>query len=108
MTSTFLARAANMTQKTVVVGLLGMFSYHTFQITKNVVVGIGGGTTQHETMKSTYFDDVKKQVEEEYQTNYGRTDKRDWYDKDDQSYLQGVPRGVKPKTTPKKENELQQ
>jgi hypothetical protein len=75
------------------VGLIGMFSYHTYQITKNVVVG----TVKHETMESTYFEDVQKTVEEEYQQKYGKTDKRDWYDKEDQSYLKDVPRGVKPK-----------
>ncbi|CAB9522507.1 expressed unknown protein [Seminavis robusta] len=88
-----LTKMANVAQKTAVVGLLGMFGYHTYQISRNVVAGL----TKHDTMDSTYFEDVQKKVDEEYQTKYGRTDKRDWYDKEDQSYLKDVPRGVKPK-----------
>ena len=90
-----LTKVANVAQKTAVVGLLGMFGYHTYQISRNVAAGI----MKHDTMDSTYFEDVQKKVDEEYQTKYGRTDKRDWYDKDDQSYLKDVPRGVKPKAT---------
>lgn len=91
--TTLFTRAANIMQKTAVVGLIGMFSYHTYQITTNVAAGMA----KHETMESTYFEDVKKKVDEEYQEKYGKTDKRDWYDKEDQSYLKDVPRGVKPK-----------
>jgi hypothetical protein len=93
--TTLFTRAANVVQKTAVVGLLGMFAYHTYQITKNVTAG----TAKHDTMESTYFEDVQKKVDEEYQTKYGKTDKRDWYDKEDQSYLKDLPRGVKPKAS---------
>ena len=41
---------------------------------------------------------LQKKVEEDYESSYGKTDKRDWYEKDDNSYLKDVPRGVKPKT----------
>lgn len=89
-----LTRVANVAQKSAVLGLLGMFGYHTYQITSNLLQG----TKKHETMESTYFEDVQKKVEEDYQSSYGKTDKRDWFEKDDNSYLKGVPRGVKPKS----------
>ena len=87
-----LTKVANVAQKSLVVGCIGMFGYHTYQITSNVTHGI-----KHDTMESTYFEDVQKKVEEDYQSSYGKTDKRDWYEKDDNSYLKNVPRGVKPK-----------
>ena len=85
-----LTKVANVAQKTAVVGLIGMFGYHTYQITRNMKHGI-----KHDTMDSTYFEEVQKKVDEEYETKYGKTDKRDWYDKEDQSFLEGVPRGIK-------------
>jgi hypothetical protein len=100
--ATLFTRAANTVQKTAVVGLIGMFSYHTYQISKNLVAST---TVKHKTMESTYFEDVQNKVESEYQEKYGKTDKRDWYDKEDQSYLKDVPRGGKPK--PVKEGQQQ-
>ena len=87
------AKVANVAQKAVVASCIGMFGYHTYQITSNMMAG----RIKHDTMESTYFEDVQKKVDEEYDTKYGKTDKRDWYDKDDQSYLKDLPRGVKPK-----------
>ena len=91
-----MTKAANVVQKTAVTGLMGMFCYHVYQISSNLKQGI-----KHETMESTYFEDVQKKVEEEYTTKYGKTDKRDWYDKEDQTYLKDMPRGgAKPKGQP--------
>ena len=86
------SKVANIAQKTVVLGAVSMVGYHCYQIASNVTQGM-----QNKPQESTYFEEVQKKVDEEYDTKYGKTDKRDWYDKDDQSYLKDVPRGVKPK-----------
>jgi hypothetical protein len=88
-----LQKVANVAQKGAVLGLLGMLGYHSWQITSNMTQG----RVQHETMDMNYFEEQQKVVEEEYKDKYGKTDKRDWYDKDDNSYLKNVPRGMKPK-----------
>jgi len=95
MSATTAAKLANLAQKGFVVGALGMFGYHTYQITTNVIQG----RVQHNTMESTYFEDVQKKVDEEYDTKYGKTDKRDWYDKEDQTYLKDLPRSNKPQSS---------
>ena len=57
-----ITKVANVAQKSLVVGCIGMFGYHTYQITTNVSHGI----QKHDTMESTYFEDVQKKVEEDY------------------------------------------
>lgn len=91
--TTIASKVLSVAQKGFVLGSLSMVGYHCYQITQNVRVGV-----QHKTMDSTYFEEVQKTVDKEYDTKYGKTDKRDWYDKEDQSFLKDVPRGVKPKT----------
>lgn len=89
------SKVLNVVHSAGVVGALSMVGYHCYQIGSNVTAGI-----KHKAMESTYFEDVQKKVDEEYDTKYGKTDKRDWYDKDDKSFLENVPRGgAKPKSS---------
>lgn len=89
MSSAF-SKVANVVQHGAVIGLLGVFGYHTYQIATNVKQGV-----QRNPVEEGYFDKVQEKVQED-RKEYGRTDKRDWYDKDDNSYLENVPRANKP------------
>lgn len=78
----FFARAADAAQKGVVLGLLSVFGFQLYQIGANVY----SGRVDSPYMHSTYFDDVKEKVKEEY-TKDNIIDKRDWYQAEDDSYL---------------------
>lgn len=78
----FFARAADVAQRGVVLGLLSVFGFQLYQLGANVY----SGRVDSPYMHSTYFDDVKKKVEEEY-TKDNLIDKRDWYQAEDDSYL---------------------
>ena len=86
------SRALDAAQKTFVLCSLSAVAFHSYQIIYNCSIGV-----TKDKSNSTYYEDVQKAVEKDYATSYGKTDKRDWYDKDDQSYLKDVPRGIKPK-----------
>ena len=80
---TFLTRAADMTQKSAVLGLLGMFGYYGFQIISNVAERKVDSPFMH----STYEQDVNEKVRQEYESDNvvdGRNE-RDWYATDDES-----------------------
>ena len=91
--STVFARLADAAHKVAIVGLMGMAGYHVAQITRNVRQG------QHvpDQVDSTYFKKVDDKIKEEFETKYGKTNYRDWYDKDDDSYRKNVPRPNPPR-----------
>lgn len=75
-------RVADLAQRGIVVGLFSVFAFQAYQIGSKVFEG----RIDHPTMKSTYFEDVNEKVKEEY-VKAERTDQREWYAAEDNSYL---------------------
>jgi hypothetical protein len=62
---------------------LSFFGFQVYQIGSNVMTG----RVDSPYMQSTYRQQVEEKVREEYTTNDNVIDKRDWYQKEDDSYL---------------------
>lgn len=75
-------RLADIAQRGVVIGLMGMAGFQCYQIAKFTMEG----RVHSPYMESTYFKDVEEKVKEEYRKDQ-LTDHRDWYAADDNSYL---------------------
>lgn len=90
---TVLKRIADVTHKTVVTGLFGTFCYTTYVVTGQLVQGYRGsdGAREEEHPQAGFIQMLKDKAAEEYQKYY-RTDHREWYDKDDDSYLKNLPK----------------
>lgn len=90
-------RIADVAHKTVVTGLFATFCYTTFTVTGQVIEGYsssrGGGNNKQddEHPQAGFIQMLKDKAAEEYQKYY-RTDHREWYDKDDDSYLKNLPK----------------
>ena len=89
-------KVADIAHKSCVLGLVSLLSFQLYQIGRNVYHGIDHSKTQH-TQKE-YLDTLREKVEEDYKKHYDISH-RDWYEKDDDSYLKNVP---KPPTRPAK------
>ena len=82
MSSSIFTRAADVVHKGAVMGLFSFFGFQLYQIGAQVYQRQIDSPYMH----STYFDDVKEKVQEEYRKD-NTVDKRDWYQKEDDSYL---------------------
>jgi hypothetical protein len=69
-------------QRAAVCGLLSFFGYQVYQIGAAVAMG----RVDSPYMQSTYRQQVEEKVKEEYDTKDNIIDKRDWYQKEDDSY----------------------
>mmetsp|Transcript_23428 Transcript_23428/g.32844 ORF Transcript_23428/g.32844 Transcript_23428/m.32844 type:complete len:99 (-) Transcript_23428:137-433(-) len=93
----FLQKGADVAHKVVVTGLFSYACYASYQI--------GSQIQEHrrETQESTkqehpqkeYIQTLREKADEDY-SKYYKTDHRDWYDKDDNSYLKNAPRANRP------------
>mmetsp|Transcript_5806 Transcript_5806/g.9647 ORF Transcript_5806/g.9647 Transcript_5806/m.9647 type:complete len:96 (-) Transcript_5806:115-402(-) len=88
----FLNRAADAAQKTAVMGLVGMFGFQLWQIGKNCYHGIDHSKPHPQ---KEYIETLRDQADEDYKKHY-KIDHRDWYDKDDDSYLENAPKPKPP------------
>ena len=70
-------------QRGAVLGLLSFFGFQVYQIGAAVYTG----RVDSPYMQSTYRQQVEEKVKEEYTTKDNVIDKRDWYQKEDDSYL---------------------
>lgn len=81
----FFTKAADFAQRGMVLGLLSFFGFQIYQIGSNTLQGVVDSPYMH----STYFKDVEEKVKEEYKKDnvVDSSQKRDWYQADDDSYL---------------------
>jgi hypothetical protein len=75
-------------QRGAVLGLLSFFGFQVYQIGAAVYTG----RVDSPYMQSTYRQQVEEKVKEEYTTKDNVIDKRDWYQKEDDSYLVSLSR----------------
>mmetsp|Transcript_34036 Transcript_34036/g.78470 ORF Transcript_34036/g.78470 Transcript_34036/m.78470 type:complete len:95 (-) Transcript_34036:1468-1752(-) len=88
----FAQRAADFAHKGVVLGLAGLFGFQAYQIAKNVSLG---AQPQTKHPQEDYIQTLRDKADEDYKKHY-KIDHRDWYDKDDDSYLKNAPRPNRP------------
>mmetsp|Transcript_19105 Transcript_19105/g.24082 ORF Transcript_19105/g.24082 Transcript_19105/m.24082 type:complete len:107 (-) Transcript_19105:110-430(-) len=96
--SGILSRAADVLHKTTVTGLFGVFGFGLYTVTNQVMEGKNGGgggngsgNEPAEHPQAGFINMLKTKAEEEYKKYY-KIDHREWYDKDDDSYLKQIPR----------------
>jgi hypothetical protein len=88
----FAGRLADIAHKTVVTTCLGLFTFQAYQLGTQMMIG-----TDEEKKKAYvhpqagFIQMLRDKYEEEYE-KYFDTGHRDWYDKDDNSHLKGIPR----------------
>jgi hypothetical protein len=70
-------------QRGAVLGLVSFFGFQVYQIGN----AVWAGRVDSPYMQSTYRQQVEEKVREEYTTKDNVIDKRDWYQKEDDSYL---------------------
>jgi len=87
-----LHKAADVLHKSAVLGLISVFGFQAYQIGRNLYHGMD----YENHPQKQYIEQLRDKAEEDYK-NYHRTDHRDWYDKDDNSYLDNVPKPEQPK-----------
>ena len=88
----FAQQAANLVHRATVLGLVGLMGFQAYQIGKNVMIGMQDTTHPQEE----YIQTLRDKVDEDYKKHY-KIDHRDWYEKDDNSYLKDAPRPNRPK-----------
>jgi len=88
--SAFLRRAADIAHKTTVTGLFGLFGYGLYGLTNQVLEHQGFKSSQAHP-QAGFIQMLRDKCAEEY-AKYHDTGHRDWYDKDDDSYLKKLPR----------------
>ena len=87
-------KLADTAHKTFVTGLLGLFGFGAYTITGQVLEGTGGGSAAQSTREHPqkgFIDMLRSKVDEEYKKAHD-INHRDWYDKDDDSYLKKLPK----------------
>jgi hypothetical protein len=89
----FAQKAADLAHKGVVFGLGSLFLFQVYQVGTNAYHGVDG---KKEHPQESYLQTLKQKADEAYSTYY-KVDHRDWYDKDDQSYLKDAPRANRPR-----------
>ena len=82
---TVVRRVADIAHKTVTTGLFGMFGYGIYTVTNQVAEG-KSTEKKEERLQSGFLHMIRSKAEEEYKKYYD-IDHREWYDKDDNSYL---------------------
>mmetsp|Transcript_13567 Transcript_13567/g.13148 ORF Transcript_13567/g.13148 Transcript_13567/m.13148 type:complete len:95 (+) Transcript_13567:191-475(+) len=83
-----LRKAADVAHKTTVTGLFGFFGYCLYNIGNQV---IEGPNRQSEHPQAGFLDTIRNKIDEEYKKYY-EIDQREWYEKEDDSYLKQIPR----------------
>mmetsp|Transcript_28423 Transcript_28423/g.43530 ORF Transcript_28423/g.43530 Transcript_28423/m.43530 type:complete len:97 (+) Transcript_28423:131-421(+) len=82
-------RIADVAHKSVVTGLFSYFAYTTFQV-GTAVIG-GSNQVEQEHPQAGFIQMLRDKASEEYKKYY-KIDHREWYDKDDDSYLKQIPK----------------
>ena len=80
----FARKAADVAHKATASTLFGLFGFGIYTITGQVMTGRSDGTEEHP--QAGFINMLRTKAEEEYKKFYD-IDHRDWYDKDDNSYL---------------------
>lgn len=83
-----LRKAADIAHKTTVTGLFGFFGYCVFKIGNQV---FEGPAREADHPQAGFLKAIRSKIDEEYK-KYHQIDHREWYEKDDDSYLKQVPR----------------
>jgi len=83
------SRGADVLHKGAVLGLFTVFGFQAYQIGKNLNQGMN--YTNHP--QKEYIEKLRDKAEDDYK-KYHRTDHRDWYDKDDNSFLDDAPKAT--------------
>jgi len=86
----FANRVADVAHKTVVSGLAGLFAYQAYQLGTQMMIGTDE-LKKKEHPQAGFIQMLRDKYDEE-KAKYWDTGHRDWYDKDDDSYLKKVPR----------------
>jgi len=89
-------RAADVAQKTVSTGLLAFFGYGLYNISKQLIEGPDSGANKQGGVTSVagqagFIQMLKDKAADGYKKYYD-TNHREWYDKDDDSYLKQIPK----------------
>mmetsp|Transcript_33106 Transcript_33106/g.47003 ORF Transcript_33106/g.47003 Transcript_33106/m.47003 type:complete len:95 (+) Transcript_33106:79-363(+) len=92
--SQFIKTAVNVAHKTTVLGLFSLFGFQLYQVGKNAFIGIVQKEEEHP--QAEYIQTLRDKADEDYKKHY-KIDHRDWYDKDDNSYLKDAPRPMSAK-----------
>lgn len=87
--SGFARVAADVAHKTTVLGLFSLFGFQLYQVTTNAYGGLREKEEQHP--QADYIQTLRDKADEDYSKHY-KIDHRDWYDKDDDSYLKNAPK----------------
>eukprot|EP00579_Thalassiosira_antarctica_P008594 CAMPEP_0201882484 /NCGR_PEP_ID=MMETSP0902-20130614/14038_1 /ASSEMBLY_ACC=CAM_ASM_000551 /TAXON_ID=420261 /ORGANISM="Thalassiosira antarctica, Strain CCMP982" /LENGTH=98 /DNA_ID=CAMNT_0048411019 /DNA_START=185 /DNA_END=481 /DNA_ORIENTATION=+ len=85
----FTTRIADLAQKTVVSTFFGLFLYQGFQLGGQMWIGAVDPKKEHP--QAGFIQMIRDKYDEEYE-KYFDTGHRDWYDKDDNSHLNGLKR----------------
>lgn len=97
-------KIADVMHKTFVTGIFGTFVYLGVGVTAQLYEGTKGDSKnqqQAQHPQAGFIQTIKAKAEEEYKKYYD-IDKREWYNKDDDSYLKQVPKLEDYKMNPKK------
>mmetsp|Transcript_1277 Transcript_1277/g.2778 ORF Transcript_1277/g.2778 Transcript_1277/m.2778 type:complete len:100 (-) Transcript_1277:457-756(-) len=86
----FATRAADLAHKTVVSSFIGLFCYQAYQLQYQMRIGTDEAK-KREHPQAGFIQMLRDKYDEEYKKYYD-TGHRDWYDKDDDSYLKNLPR----------------
>ena len=86
----FTTRLADIAHKTVVTTCLGLFTFQAYQLTTQMMIGTDE-QKKKEHPQAGFIQMLRDKYDEEYKT-YFDTGHRNWYDKDDNSHLDNIPR----------------
>ncbi|KAL7546638.1 hypothetical protein ACHAWF_009967 [Thalassiosira exigua] len=84
----FATKLADVAHKTVVTSFFGLFCYQGYQLGGAMLAGTG---EKKNNSHAAFLQMLRDKYDEEYK-KYFDTGHRDWYDKDDDSYLKNLPR----------------
>jgi len=88
----FAGRLADIAHKTVVTTCIGLFTFQAYQLGTQMMIGTDEEKKkQYVHPQAGFIQMLRDKYDEEYE-KYFDTGHRDWYDKDDNSHLKGIPR----------------
>mmetsp|Transcript_8176 Transcript_8176/g.14989 ORF Transcript_8176/g.14989 Transcript_8176/m.14989 type:complete len:95 (+) Transcript_8176:135-419(+) len=85
----FLQKAANVAHKTTVSGLFGLLCFGMYNLTGQVIEGASSNKSSNS--QAGFIKTLRDKAAEEY-AKYYDISHREWYDKDDDSYLKKLPK----------------
>mmetsp|Transcript_24383 Transcript_24383/g.53897 ORF Transcript_24383/g.53897 Transcript_24383/m.53897 type:complete len:103 (-) Transcript_24383:178-486(-) len=90
---TIFQKAANFAHKATITGLVLYSGYAAYNLTGQVMEGASGNSKSETAVhpQAGFIDTIREKAKEEY-AKYYDIDHREWYDKDDDSYLKKLPR----------------